>query len=117
MKNLTGASQLAGKGGRHTCFQIEQGDVLRVEKIKGYVLVVSKNFFNLSKSTFMCPIVAEAFPDPLHISIATESLNGVVLCEDVKRLDLRERGFKKVDRIKYDDIINITDAIQSIFDY
>lgn len=98
-------------------FPIEQGDILKVEKIKGYVLVVSKNFFNLSESAFMCPIANLASPDPLHISISTDELSGVVLCEDVKRLDLRERGFKRIGRIKYEDIIDITDAIQSIFDY
>ena len=35
----------------------------------------------------------------------------------MKLLDLKVRGFKKLDRINYHDIINITDAIQSIFDY
>ena len=53
----------------------------------------------------------------MHIGIETDELSGVVLCEDVKRLDLQERGFRRVGRIKYEDIINITDAIQSIFDY
>lgn len=96
---------------------IEQGDILKVENIKGPVLVVSKDFFNRSESAFLCPIAAAASPDPLHINIVADDLSGVVLCEDVKRLDLRERGFKRVGRIKYDDIINITDAIQSIFDY
>ena len=96
---------------------IDQGDILKVEKIKGHVLVVSKNFFNQSESAFLCPIISEASPDPLHIGIETDELSGVVLCEDVKRLDLQERGFRRVGRVKYEDIINITDAIQSIFDY
>lgn len=32
-------------------------------------------------------------------------------------LDLKIRGFKKKGHIKYSDIMNITDAVQSIFDY
>lgn len=32
-------------------------------------------------------------------------------------LDLTIRGFSRVDRISMADIINITDAIQGIFDY
>ena len=40
-----------------------------------------------------------------------------MLCEQVKLIDLRVRGFKKISEIKYEEIMNITDAIQSIFDY
>ncbi|MCI6533321.1 MAG: type II toxin-antitoxin system PemK/MazF family toxin [Lachnospiraceae bacterium] len=96
---------------------IEQGDILSVERIKGPVLVVSKNFFNASEMAIVCPIVKNAFPDPLHIEVMTKEIEGVVLCEQMKLLDLRVRGFKKIDRIKYEEVINITDAIQGIFDY
>lgn len=95
----------------------EQGDILSVEKIKGPILVVSKNFFNRSEQAIVCPVVKNAVPDPLHIEIATEEVQGSVLCEQMKLLDLRYRGYKKIARIKYPDIINITDAIQAIFDY
>lgn len=95
----------------------EQGDILSIEKIKEPILVVSKNFFNHSEQAIVCPIVKNAVPDPLHIEIVTEEVQGSVLCEQMKLLDLRYRGYKKISRIKYPDIINITDAIQSIFDY
>ena len=95
----------------------EQGDILSVEKIKGPVLVVSKNFFNRSEQAIVCPIVKNAVPDPLHIEICAEEIQGSVLCEQMKLLDLRYRGYKKISQIKYADIINITDAIQAIFDY
>lgn len=65
-------------------FSIEQGDILKVENIKGHVLVVSKKFFTRSESAFLCPIAAAASPDPLHIKIAADDFSGVVLCEDVK---------------------------------
>lgn len=95
----------------------EQGDILAVEKIKGAVLVVSKNFFNRSEQAIVCPIVCSTEPDPLHIEIITKEVQGSVLCEQMKLLDLRYRGYKKISRIKYPEIINITDAIQAIFDY
>lgn len=95
----------------------EQGDILSIEKIKGPILVVSKDFFNRSEQAIVCPIVKNAIPDPLHIEIETEEVQGSVLCEQMKLLDLRYRGYKKISRIKYPDIINITDAIQAIFDY
>lgn len=97
--------------------QFEQGDILQVEKMSVPVLVVSKNFFNKSEQAIVCPIMKNAKPDPLHIEINTDEVCGRVVCEQMKLLDLRYRGYKIVSVIKYADIINITDAIQGIFDY
>lgn len=65
----------------------------------------------------MCPIVQDTFLDPLHIEIKTDEIRGIVMCEQMRMIDLRYRGYKKVSRMHYADIINIIDAIQSIFDY
>ena len=94
---------------------IEQGDILTIERVKDPVLVVSKNFFNVAEMTIVCPIVKNAIADPLHIEISTKEVNGHVLCEQVRLMDFRVRGFKHVSRIRCEDIINITDAIQDIF--
>lgn len=37
--------------------QLHQGDVLKIEKIKHPVLVVSKDFFNSSGEIIGCPII------------------------------------------------------------
>lgn len=42
---------------------IEQGDILTVERIRGSVLVVSKNFFNTTEEVIVCPIVKNASPN------------------------------------------------------
>ena len=39
--------------------EIQQGDVLKVEKIKDPVFVASKNFFNQSGEIIGCPILGE----------------------------------------------------------
>ncbi len=44
-------------------------------------------------------------------------MQGIVLCEQLKILDLRVHGYKKTGELKIDSIMDITDAIQSIFDY
>jgi len=98
-------------------FSIEQGEILKVENIKYPVLVVSKNFFNKTEQAIVCPIIQDKPDDPLHIPFRAEKLSGTVLCEEMKLMDFRYRGFSLLDRIAYSDIINITDAIQSIFDY
>ena len=96
---------------------IEQGDILAVEKMKGNFLVVSINFFNTTEQAVLCPIVQDTFRDPLHIEIKADDMCGIVMCEQMRLLDLRYRGYKKIGQIHNSDIINITDAIQSIFDY
>ncbi|MBR5047343.1 MAG: type II toxin-antitoxin system PemK/MazF family toxin [Eubacterium sp.] len=93
----------------------EQGDVLKVEGLKGEFLVVSKNFFNLSEQAILCPIIKDTFRDPLHIWI--DETDSFVLCEQMRMFDLRYRGWKKTNSISYIRLIDIVDAIQSIFDY
>lgn len=95
----------------------EQGDVLSVENIKTPVLIVSKNFFNQAEQVIVCPVLSKVNPDPLHIEIRTEEICGWVLCEQMKLLDLSYRGYKRISRLEHSDTINITDAVQSIFDY
>lgn len=44
-------------------------------------------------------------------------MKGEVLCEQMKLLDLHVRGYKKISEIAMNDIMNISDAIQGIFEY
>ena len=97
---------------------IEQGDILRIEHIQMPVLIVSKNFFNQNGQVICCPIINNNYQaDALHISVKNNEVKGVVLCEQLKFIDLRVRGYKKIGFLDLSDIIEITDAIQSIFDY
>ena len=96
---------------------LSQGDILKIEHIKIPVLVVSKDFFNQTFEIIGCPIYDKGEAGPLHIHVKTEDMEGYVQCEKMSLLDLSVRGYLKIDRIDYSDIINITDAIQGIFDY
>ncbi len=98
-------------------FPISQGDILKVENLSFPVVVVSKDFFNQSEQIIACPVQHSAIPDPLHIPVTWNNTQGIVLCEQSKILDLRVRGYKKTGELKIDSIMDITDAIQSIFDY
>lgn len=115
-KNSHGELQREGNNGEKM-YEIIQGDILFVERIDTPVLVVSKTFFNRTDQIIACPILSKASLDPLHIQIDTKDFSGVVLCEQMKLLDLRARGYRKIAELPMDDIMNITDAIQSIFDY
>ncbi|MCR4831288.1 MAG: type II toxin-antitoxin system PemK/MazF family toxin [Pseudobutyrivibrio sp.] len=94
-----------------------QGDILKIEKIKVPVLVVSKNYFNESGEIIGCPIYEDGELGPLHIRISDEEDGGIVHCEKMKLFDLRVRGCTKVGNISINAIMDITDTIQGICDY
>lgn len=96
---------------------LHQGDIIRIENIKSPVLVASKEFFNQTGEIIGCPILSDSTAGPLHIRIKSDTVDGYVQCEKLALLDLNVRGFSKIDSIHMTDIINITDAIQGIFDY
>ena len=96
---------------------LHQGDIVKIEKIKHPVLVVSKDFFNTSNAIIGCPIIKESSSGPLNIWIETDDIDGYVHCEKLKLLDLAVRGYKKIDRLPLSQLMNAADAIQGIFEY
>lgn len=96
---------------------IHQGDILKIENIKHPVLVVSKDFFNTSGQIIGCPIIQNSIPGPLHIWMSTKETEGYIQCEKLALLDLTVRGYKKTDYLPVIELMNISDAIQSIFEY
>lgn len=95
--------------------EVQQGDILKIERIRHPVLIVSTNFFNASGEVIGCPIYEAGTGSPLHIAI--NGMQGYVQCEKLALLDLKVRGHKKTGRIALNELMNITDAIQGIFDY
>lgn len=96
---------------------LHQGDIVKIEKIKHPVLIVSKDFFNTSNAVIGCPIIKDSYSGPLHIWVETDETEGYVHCENVKFLDLAVRGYKKIDRLSIAQLMNVADAIQGIFEY
>ncbi len=96
---------------------LNQGDIIRVDRIRPPVLIVSKDYFNHSGEVIGCPIYEKGEAGALHIYICTDRVSGYVQCEKMALLDMSVRIYVKLDRIHMSDIINITDAIQGIFDY
>ena len=100
---------------------LHQGDILKIERIRHPVLVVSKDFFNTSGEIIGCPIVKDSSPGALHIWMSTEekegNIQGYIQCEKLALLDLTVRGYRKMDHLPMAEMMNVSDAIQSIFDY
>ena len=97
--------------------KLYQGDILRIERIKHPVLIVSKDYFNTSGEIIGCPIIERSVLGPLHIYVSTDEIEGFVNCEKLALLDMTYRGFTKIGRLSTFDLMNISDAIQSIFEY
>lgn len=97
--------------------KLHQGDIVLVERIKDPVLVVSKDYFNLSGEIIGCVIFKKYTASPLHYYIESGEFRGYVQCEKMALLDLNVRGYKKIGSIQMLDRIEISDTIQGMFDY
>ena len=97
--------------------QLHQGDLLKIENIRHPVLVVSKDFFYSSGAVIGCPVIKDSIAGPLHIWMSVEDNEGYIQCEKLALLDLSVRGYKRIGRLPLAEMINISDAIQSIFEY
>lgn len=95
---------------------VEQGDLLRIDSFKNPVMVVSNNFFNQSGMALVCPVMKNAMEGPLHIHIKESPVEGYVLCEQVRYVDLTARRYSKLNTTHYYDIMDISDAVMSMFD-
>ena len=97
-----------------------QGDIIKINGFNNcHFVITSKNSFIRALGVFhVCPLISE-FPDgPLHISVTgKQGTKGTVICEQIKMIDQDVRAVNKTDSLKYQDIMNISDAIQGMFEY
>lgn len=54
---------------------------------------------------------------PLHIQLKGFPVDGYVLCEQVRYVDLTMRRYSKLNTSHYYDIMDISIAVMSMFDY
>lgn len=96
-----------------------QGDILKIAGFRNKFVIVSKNAFIRTTNVFhVCPILDQYSDGPLHIVVqGKEGTRGIVICEQVKLIDPVARGCTKVDRLSYDNIMNVSDTVQGIFEY
>ncbi|SHJ10713.1 hypothetical protein [Pseudobutyrivibrio xylanivorans] len=96
-----------------------QGDIIKINGFGNVFLIVSKNAFIKERKMFhVSPIVNTDLINPMNIPInGVEGTEGTVICEEIKLIDPVARVCNKVDRINYWSIINISDAIQGMFEY
>ena len=96
-----------------------QGDIIRISSFKERFLIVSKNAFIRSTDMFhVCPFFDQYPEGPLHIPAkGAGGTTGVAIAEQIKLIDPRTRRIRKTDHLPYRDIMEISDAIQGVFEY
>ena len=96
---------------------VEQGDIVKVGGVDVPLLIVSSNIYNKSGAAVACPIVKNADNATLKVFIENEQVSGFVLCDNMKRVNIGERGYTSKGHTPLTKMIMIIDMIQSIFDY
>ncbi|MCR5256081.1 MAG: type II toxin-antitoxin system PemK/MazF family toxin [Acetatifactor sp.] len=82
-------------------------------------MIISKNAFIKATGIFhVCPILTDVHAGPVHIPVCGKNgESGTVICEQIKAIDPKVRVCKRVDILAYEDIMNVSDTIQGIFEY
>ena len=97
-----------------------QGDIIRISGFKKQLFViVSKNAFIKATGIFhVCPMIPEIPAGPIHLEVKGQNgESGTVICEQIKSIDPKARGCNRVDLLSYENIMNVSDAVQGIFEY
>ena len=96
---------------------VNQGDVINVGGIDAPLLVISKNTYNDSGAMIVCPIVKKKPKNILNKYIETQMIKGYVVCDDMKRLNWKDRGTFNKGTISSTKLFQILDMVSAIIDY
>ncbi|MCW3488589.1 type II toxin-antitoxin system PemK/MazF family toxin [Dethiobacter alkaliphilus] len=102
----------------------EQGDIIDLEfnpqaghkqKGKRPALVISNNTYNqFTKIAIVCPITNTNKGFPLHVALDSRTeTTGVIMCEQVKALDVVARGITFREKAPNDIVEEVVDIIIS----
>lgn len=96
-----------------------QGDIIKIGGFKSLFMIVSNNAFIQATGVFhVCPVLENVSDGPLHICIeGIKGTKGTVLCEQIKLIDPEARNCRRLDRLPYGTVMDISDALQGIFEY
>ena len=98
----------------------EQGNIIKINDIKNaHFIIVSKNAFIKATGMFhVCPVIKASNPGSLHINVSGQKgFSGTVICEQIKLIDPSARACTKTDHLPYGDIMEVSDALQGVFEY
>lgn len=101
----------------------QQGDIIKMNfepqtghEQKGYrpALVVSNNTFNnfTQSGAMVCPITNTNRGIPIQVELDSQTnTKGIIMCDQVKSLDLTKRNAKFIEKIPNDIMVDVIDII------
>ena len=102
-------------------YSSEQGNIITLEfdpqagheqKGRRPAIVVSNNVFdNFTKMAMLCPIMNTRRGFPLHIALDSRTTTGVVMCGQVKALDISVRNVSFKEKAPSNIIEEVADII------
>jgi len=105
---------------------IKQGDIIKLnlDPTKGHeqagyrpVLVVNNGSFSrASNMIVICPITNTDRNSPLHVRLNGLVTTGFVMCDQIKAIDIRARGYKVIETVDDDTLWEVTDIICGFVD-
>ena len=81
-------------------------------------LVISNELFNkYSEMAIVCPITNTDKNHPLHVKLNKKTkTTGVILCDQIKTMDIKVRNFKILEDIPEDILENVLDIVFSLLE-
>ena len=108
--------------------KLKQGDIIKTNfspqaghEQTGYrpAVVVSCMVFNkTTQMPVVCPITNTSRPFPFHVMLDDRTTTtGTILCEQVRTLDINDRGYAVIEKIPNDLLRQILNILQRTFVY
>lgn len=87
-------------------------NIVKQAEYRPAVVISNYIFNNKTKLVIVCPITNTDYKVHLHIPLDKRTkTNGVILCEHVKSLDLRNRKYEVIENLPQDILENIINII------
>jgi len=108
--------------------KLKQGDIIKTNfspqaghEQTGYrpaVVVSCKVFNKTTQMPVVCPITNTSRPFPFHVMLDDRTTTtGTILCEQVRTLDINDRGYAVIEKIPNDLLRQILNILQRTFVY
>ena len=106
---------------------VKQGNIILVDfdpqlgheqKGRRPALVISNELFNkYSEMAILCPITNTDKNHPLHLNLDKRTkTTGVILCDQIKTMDIKVRNFKYLENIPVDLLETVLDIVFSLME-
>ena len=107
--------------------KLSQGDIIRLDfdpqagheqKGRRPAIVISNSYFNrYSKTILLCPIINTDKNHPFHVRLNTDTrTTGVILCDQLKALNIIAREFDYVEKAPKDIILETLNTIDNFME-